>query len=475
MSSRKTALVAAALALLAGCASTSPREPFKDVSSAVDTRSGHKIRWNQATDDDKEAEKAIDRLLGGELTVSSAVQVALLANPSLQAKFEELAISQADLVQAGLLKNPTFTLGRTAWEAEHISPNLFATVEQDFLDLVTMPMRKRVAAAELEATKLEVGDHVLELAAQVREAFYTAQAAEQVVAMRRLVDEASKTSAELARRQHEAGNMSDLALNTELALAAQTSLDRRRSEGEAAVAREKLNKLMGAWGARTAWKMAARLPELPKEEAPLEHLESVAIGQRLDIGAARRNVQAMEYALGLAKTTRWVGTVNIGVSAGRLRHNRKFSFGPSVTLEIPLFDQRQAQIARLEAFKRQGESELAALAIDVRADVRSSRARVLTARGVVEEFGKVIVPLRENVVRYSQEQYDAMLIGVYQLIQAKQSEFEAYREYIEALRDYWIAKSDLERAVGGRVGGPPPPLAVNNPSAAVAPPSTHSH
>jgi len=474
MSLRKIALLATTLALLGGCASTSPKEPFKDVSTTVAARSGHKIRWNQATEDDQEAEKAIDRMLSQELTVGSAVQVALLANPSLQAKFEELAISQADLVQAGLLKNPTFTFGRTAWESEHINPNLFATVEQDFLDLVTMPMRKRVAATELEAAKLEVGDHVLELAAEVREAFYTAQAAEQVVAMRRLVDDASKTSAELARRQHEAGNMSDLALNTELALAAQTSLDRKRSEGEAAVAREKLNKLMGAWGPRTAWKMPARLPELPKEEPSLEHLESVAVGQRLDIGAARRNVQAMEYALGLAKTTRWVGTVNVGVEAGRLRHNRRFSFGPSVTLEIPLFDQRQAQIARLEAFKRQGESELRALAIDVRADVRSSRARVLTSRSVVEEFGKVIVPLRENVVRFSQEQYDAMLLGVYQLIQAKQSEFDAYREYIEALRDYWIARSDLERAVGGRVGAAPAPP-VNNPTATIAPPPAHTH
>jgi outer membrane protein, heavy metal efflux system len=456
MSSRTIALLATALALLAGCASTSPKEPFKDVSSSVDARSGHQIRWNQATDDDKEAEKAVERILARDLTVDGAVQVALLVNPSLQAKFEELAISQADLVQAGLLENPSFTFGKTAWESEHIDPNLFATVEQDFLDILTMPMRKRVAATELEATKLEVGDHVLELAAQVREAFFTAQAAEQVVAMRRLVDDASKTSAELAKRQHEAGNMNDLALGTELALAAQTSLDRRRAEGDAAVAREKLNKLMGLWGPRTAWKISARLPEMPKEEAPLERLESAAIEQRLDIGAARRNVQAMEYALGLAKTTRWVGTVNVGVEAGRLRHNRRFSFGPSVTLEIPLFDRRQAQIARLEAFKRQGESELRALAVDVRADVRSSRARVLTARGVVEEYGKVIVPLRENIVRFSQEQYDAMLLGVYQLIQARQAEFTAYREYIEAVRDYWIARSDLERAVGGRVGAPAP-------------------
>lgn len=469
--------VIASLVLLAGCASTSPKDAWKDVSHDVETRSGKKVRWEQGGDDDKEADKAIDRLLAQELTADAAVQVALLGNPALQAKLEELAIAQADLVQAGLLKNPVFSVGRTAWEAEHIDPNLFATVEQDFLDILTMPLRKRVAAAELEATKLEVGDHVLELAAEVREAFYSAQGAEQVAAMRRLVADASQASADVARRQYEAGNMNDLALNNELALAAQTVLDRTRAEGEATVAREKLNKLMGAWGPRTKWKMASRLPELPKEEAPLEHLESLAVGQRLDIAAARRNVQAMDYALSLAKTTRWTGTVNVGVEAGRLRHNRRFSFGPSVALEIPLFDQRQAQIAKLEAHKRQSEHELHALAIDVRSDVRSYRARVMTARLLVESYGKEIVPLREKLVRFSQEQYDAMLLGVYQLIQAKQAEYDAYREYIEALRDYWIARSDLERAAGGRIGAAAAaPPAIDNPTGTVSPPpSGHSH
>ncbi|MBN9161820.1 MAG: TolC family protein, partial [Myxococcales bacterium] len=363
------------------------------------------------------------------------------------------------------------------WEAEHIAPNLFASVEQNFLDIVTMPMRKRVAATELEATKLEVADHVLETAAEVREAFYSAQAAEQVVAMRRLVEEAAKTSAELATRQHEAGNMSDLALNNELGLSAQTTLDRKRAEGEAAVLREKLNKAMGTWGPRTAWKLGPKLPELPKDEASLERLESVAVEQRLDVGAARRNLQALSYALSMAKTTRWTGTVSVAVQAGRLRHNKRIAFGPSVALEIPLFDQRQAQVSKLEAYERQAENELHALAIDVRADVRSSRSRMLTARGVVEDYGKVIVPLRENVVRYSQEQYDAMLLGVYQLIQAKQSEFEAYREYIEALRDYWVARSDLERAIGGRLAAAAASPSAANPgtSTVAPPPAAHSH
>jgi len=443
--------------LVAGCASTSPKDAYKDVSRAVEARSGHKVAWSSGGEEDKEADKAIDRLLlERPLTADDAVQVALLGNPGLRAKLEELSIAQADLVQAGLLKNPVFSVGRTAWESEHIDPNLFATVEQDFLDLVTMPLRKRVAATELEATKLEVGDHVLELAASVREAFYMAQAAEQVGTMRALVAEASQTSADVARKQHEAGNMSDLALNTELGLTAQTALDRKRATGEATVAREKLNKLMGAWGRRTAWRMPTRLPELPKDsDGSLEQLETIAITQRLDVAAARRNVQAIDYALSLAKLTRWTGTVNVAVEAGRLRGSKRFSFGPSVGIEIPLFDQRQAQIAKLEAHRRQADNELQALAIDVRADVRSSRVRVLTSRGLVEHYGKVIVPLRENVVRFSQEQYDAMLLGVYQLIQAKQAEYEAYREYIEALRDYWIARSDLERAVGARVGPAP--------------------
>lgn len=445
-------LAAVAIAVVGGCASTSAAPAHQDVARTVKERSGHVLRGPRDGADDKRAEAAIDRLLGTELTADAAVQVALLANPALRAKLAELAIAQADLVQAGLLKNPVFTLGSTAWESEHISPNLFAAVEQDFLDILTMPLRKRIAATELEATKLSLGDHVLELASHVRTAFYKAQGADQVATMRRLVDEAAQTSAELARRQHEAGNMSDLALATDLGLAAQTALELKRSEGEAIVAREELNKWMGVWGPRTGWRMPRRLPELPPAEPPLDHLESAAIAQRLDVAAARRNIQAMGYALSLAKTTRWTGTVSVSVEAGRLRNTNRFALGPSVALEIPLFDQRQAQIAKLAAIRDQAEDEMRGLAVDVRADVRSARARVVTSRAVVEHYGKVIVPLRESVVKYSQEQYDAMLLGVYQLILAKQNEYSAYGEYIEALRDYWIARSDLERAIGGRIG-----------------------
>ena len=36
---------------------------------------------------------------------------------------------------------------------------------------------------------------------------------------------------------------------------------------------------------------------------------------------------------------------------------------------------------------------------------------------------------------------------------AKQQEFEAYQKYLEAIRDYWIIRSDMQRSLGGRLPG----------------------
>ena len=44
-----------------------------------------------------------------------------------------------------------------------------------------------------------------------------------------------------------------------------------------------------------------------------------------------------------------------------------------------------------------------------------------------------------------------MLTGAFDLIMAKQLEFEAYQKYIEAIRDYWIIRADMQRSLGGRL------------------------
>lgn len=456
-----------AASTLTGCASTSPQKAFDDVQSSVAQRSGKQLRWDRETSEPAALRREVDALLARELDVDAAVQIALLVSPALRSTLEELSVAQADLVEAGLLSNPSFTVGRTAWEMDHIVPNLFASVEMAFMDVITLPLRKRVASTQLEATKLSVADQVLQLAATVRRDYFTAQAAAQIAQVRALIAEAAEAGAELAKRQYAAGTMNQLGFDTERTLAAHARLDATTSHAEAQVAREQLNKSIGLWGARTHWKLPERLPELPAQEITADHLESLAIHQRLDVSAARRSAQAIEHAITLAKTTRWTGTVHVELEAGRLRETRRWSFGPSVAVEVPLFDQRQSAIARLQAHHRRATNDLQSLAVEVRADVRQASVRLTAQRTRAQTMVGELVPLRESIVRLTQQHYDAMLMGAYSLLQAKQSEYDAYRESIEALRDYWIARSDLERAIGSRLPTPPG-AAPSRPASAVS-------
>ena len=444
--------MSAALAL--GCASTSARPAFRDTAKLVESRIEKRIAWNQGGADDAAVAEKVRELLSRTLAVEGAIQISLLNNKTLQATYEDLSIAQADLVQAGLLQNPVFgaTIGFPI-EGKAVRTGVELSAVADFLSVLTLAARKKVAEAELRAAKLRVADAVLRTAAEVETAFYQLTAAQQTAAMRRTILETGDAALDLAVRQHAAGNISDLDLANQQALYEQVRTDLVRSEADVINARENLTRLLGLWGTDTTYKVADKLPELPTDEVELDHLESLAVSRRLDLGAAREEAQVVSHALAMAKNYRWLG--HSGVGATYDRHPEHFTvLGPRAELEIPLFDQRQAVIARLEGQLRAALARETALAIAIRSEVRAVRTRLVVARALVDRYAKVVVPLRQRVVTLSMEQYNAMLLGAYQLLIARQNEVNAYREFIESLRDYWTARADLERVTGGIVPMP---------------------
>ena len=58
---------------------------------------------------------------------------------------------------------------------------------------------------------------------------------------------------------------------------------------------------------------------------------------------------------------------------------------------------------------------------------------------------------RRHIVDLTLQHYNGMLKGTYDLLLARQGEAEVNRAYVESCRDYWIARVQLERAVGGRL------------------------
>lgn len=435
--------------LTPACAHMEKARGHDRVDALVNARSGHHTGWEHGTPGAKQIADHVQNLLQGGLTREHAVEIALLNNPELQETYDELDVSQADLVQAGLLSNPTLG-GSIGFRVQGSGrPEYEVSIVESFLDIFLLPLRKRVAQAEFDAETLRVAHAALEMSAEASKAFTRLQAEQQTAELMRSIAESADAAATLAGQQYDAGNVTLRMVASERATAAQARLDFGRDQLELAEQREHLNRLLGLWGPNADWTLAQKLPAIPDHDEPLEHLELVALEQRLDVQAARKQLELMNTALGLARTSRYTGIVNIGahmhqdVTGPRL-------LGPSLSIELPIFDQRQGLIGRLEAEQRQAQRRLDGVGLDVREQVRLAKARLELNRRAAEQYSSVLLPLRHTELAQSELEYNAMQIGLYELLAVKQTEIETFRAYLDTVRDYWIARAELERALGGR-------------------------
>src|SRR5688572_28538657 len=163
---------AAALLTLAGfggCATFSPDGGFGDVQSAARGRGiKQEVKWLRNDNDTTEAQAAVRKLLGAPLTADGAVQIALLNNRGLQATYADLGIPEADVVQAGRLRNPGFSFARLRRADESEIERMFMF---DILGLITMPIRTDLERRRFELTKSRVAAEVLQVAADARRAW----------------------------------------------------------------------------------------------------------------------------------------------------------------------------------------------------------------------------------------------------------------------------------------------------------------
>jgi Outer membrane efflux protein len=123
----------------------------------------------------------------------------------------------------------------------------------------------------------------------------------------------------------------------------------------------------------TDWQISGELPQVPSSDLPMRGLERLAISQRLDLQADYLQVTSQVKNLGLTKSFRLLGTLDFGVNSERETDSQTRT-GPSFAIELPIFNQGQARIARGEAALRQAQDKFEALAIDVRSDLNKKTA-----------------------------------------------------------------------------------------------------
>lgn len=384
-------------------------------------------------------------LMARPLTAESAVQIALANNRGVRAVIEDLGIAEARATQARHLPNPTVE-GAMRFEGDG-RPELEVGAMIDVTDLLLLAARSSAAGADVEAAKLEAVGALLDLAYDTRRAFFEHQAALELAELRRTVLRAFAASADLARRLREAGNITELELANERGAFEEARLELQAAELAVAAARERLNALMGLWGRGTAWQSTPRFPDVPERELSLDTLEATTIARSIDLAVAKRRFSGAAGRANAARAQGWLPELKAGVSAER---SDEWAIGPAVELEVPLFYQGQGETGVATAEMRKQQNLYTALAVTLRASARNAGTRLTAKREAVRYYQSVLLPLKQQLVDQSQVEYNAMLIGVFQLLQAKRDQVRAAAAYVEHQRDYWIARTNVEQLLAGR-------------------------
>ncbi len=440
-----------ALSLLAvGCAVINPQQGFGEVSADIKQRLGVHVHWDTGGVEDVRVKESVSKMLAQPLTAQSATQIALLNNQSLQAKYADLGISQADLAQAGLLKNPVLELTRLKpRESGESGGALDIELRFAFLDILLIPLRKKVAAEQYEATKQQIITSILDHAAATRKAFYAVQTAQQIESVFEEFRASAAAALETATRLHRIGNINKGTFDSFQLQDSEADLALAEAQMATRISREKLGQLMGTTSDQTRWVIEGGLNPLPIKAIELADIEQRTVDSNLDLTMLRHNIQAIADQAGVENIESIINDLELGYAWDR-EDSGHWKDGPIVEFKVPVFDPGFARRARAEAQIQKIMATYAAKKTSIRSNARLLVDRLHFSREMVERYVDTILPLNRRIKDFALLNYNAMQIDVFRLLRAHEKQIDGYQRFVNALSDYWMARADLETLLAGR-------------------------
>jgi hypothetical protein len=434
--------------LVSGCITLTDDGSFNTVRAMTKERTGYEPRWARTEAESDAIKTTVREILARPLMVDGAVQIALINNRGLQATYAEVGIGESELVQASWPRNPGFAFSHLQGGGEKEIERSFTL---ELLRLLTIPLRTRLERDRLTATQLAVAAQALDVAAQTRRAYFRTIAASQTLTYMEQVQVAAEAGAELARRMAQAGNWSKLEQAREQSFYADAIARVARARQAAVSEREKLIRVLGLGDGDTQCKLPERLPELPARISDATAIEVRALADRLDVQVAKKDVESLAASLGLTKTTRFINVLEAGYKT-KSDTGLPLKRGYEVGVELPLFDWTGAKVARAEHVYMQGVNRAAEVAINARSEIRETYAAYRTAYDLARHYRDEVVPLRKQISDENQLRYNAMLVSVFELLADAREQVSAVNAAIGALRDFWLAETDLQMAMTGSSG-----------------------
>ena len=435
--------------VLSGCASFSPDGGMTAVANLTGETIHKEVVSIRTEDDALRADAAVKGLLRRGLTVDTAVQIALLNNRGLQASYNELALAETDLVQAGLPPNPTFSISRISGDG---AIEIERQVVGDILALAALPSRSEIARQRFQKAQLRAAEETLGLAADVRRAYYRAVAANELAGVLTEAKSTAQSTAELAEKLGQTGSLNKLDQAREQVFYAETTADLATIRQEATSSRERLIRLLGLWDGEIGIRLPQKLPMLPPRPLSLPRIEVDAVEHRIDLQIARIELGALAKSLDLTQASRFVTMLDVAGIDRKTRDPDTPPFrerGFDVQFQIPIFDGGEVRVRQATETYNQAFNLLTEKAVNVRSEARDAYGVYRSTYDIAQHYQREVLPLRKIITEEMQLRFGSMQVDVFALLTEAKQRIAAMRAATEAKRDFWLAQSELQSTVNG--------------------------
>ncbi len=420
---------------LAGCSVHSTYDRAY-VSKAVSDRTGHSLR----TDDKAGVFQLPENVaLTDGLTEEEAVAIALWNNAQFQADMAELGFARADLLDAGLLRNPVlsflFPLGPKQLEA---------TLNLPVEALWQRP--KRVAAAKLNVERVaeNLVQHGLNFARDVLTAYADLLLARQRAGI--LEEEASlqKEIGDIASARLKAGDISELeetAFRLGAARAAEASVLAGR---DARIAEEGFKVLLGLSREKVGLEL---IPSSIGRETQInpEALIRAALASRPSVRAAELGIEAIGERVGWerSKIFNFIAALDANGEG-----KEGFEMGPGFQLELPVLNWNQGKISRARQEWNQATHQYVEVKNQIVREVMEAASRYEAAQRSLKILRSDILPAAGTAVKNAEKAYAVGAISYLALLDFKRQFLEARLREVEAEAEFRTAETNLKHCLG---------------------------
>jgi cobalt-zinc-cadmium efflux system outer membrane protein len=426
-----------ALVFSAACAT--PKAPDRvRVATGISERTGVDARGLTAPG--REWAPPPGTSLADGLSIDEAVAIALWNNPDFQVALTSLGLARADLVEAGLLRNPVFSL-LFPWGPKQLEFTLTWPIDALWL------RPKRIANAKLNADAVaeQLVHGGLRVMADVRLTFFEVLVADRRLALATDMAGVAAQASKLAEGQLRAGDISEFEARLARADAVRLEAARLTRVTAREVAMVRLRSALGldvnAPALTLVEPVQMRVDACPSGPA----LVASALAARPDVRAAELQIEAAGARAGLENARILALTASLDANG---RGSEGFEMGPGIGIEVPIFSQNQGGKARAAAEVDQASRRYLAVRATVMADVATAVAGLTEARSTAALLADDVAATLSTSRQQAERLYTAGEISLLDLLHTRQRLIDIEATRVEAAFGVNRAVVRLEQAIG---------------------------